>query len=535
MQNFFSGSIRKNLIILVLCSVLPALGIILYSGLKMREQALDDAKRDAIAAVEAMGDAQEKITSAASQLLGLLARMPAVRALDRKKTSELLATLLKANPVYANLLLIDLQGETIASGLPSSTANFADRKHFRDALQNKGFAPGGYVRGRMSNEQVFPFGQAVLDDQGNPVAVLMLGVKLDTFPKLFDLDRFPQGTMVGLVDYQGVRLLIHPASPETNPVGKQIKADVWAEVSGQGGSGITIKQGSDGFNRYYAYKKLRLRPEDDPYLYLVVGIPAAQATARADSLMRQNLLLLSLAALFALALARVMGELIIGRKVSRLQTVAERLGRGDLAARSEMEKDDCEFGRIGQAMDAMAEALRRDEARRKRLEEELTRLASTDSLTGTANRRQFLLRAEAEVARSTRYGEALALLMLDVDDFKAINDTHGHAVGDEVLKALVLTSQNALRTPDVFGRIGGEEFAALLVHTGPEDAKRIAERLRTALAGLQTPVGTVIVRFTVSIGLAVFAPGDSVDDLFKRADDALYSAKRSGRNRVVTG
>jgi diguanylate cyclase (GGDEF)-like protein/PAS domain S-box-containing protein len=174
-----------------------------------------------------------------------------------------------------------------------------------------------------------------------------------------------------------------------------------------------------------------------------------------------------------------------------------------------------------------------DVTERKRAEAELTRLATTDPLTGVSNRRLFFDRGAKEFARSHRHGLPLALIMLDIDHFKAINDTYGHTCGDIVLQTMAAQCMEILRAEDLFGRLGGEEFAALLTHTDLQGAQRTAGRLLDALAGLEVPCEENVIRFTVSIGVAVLESSDaSIEDILLRADNAMYRAKRAGRNCV---
>lgn len=172
---------------------------------------------------------------------------------------------------------------------------------------------------------------------------------------------------------------------------------------------------------------------------------------------------------------------------------------------------------------------------RKKMEEELRMLATTDPLTGVNNRRKFLETSERELARCTRYNHPLCLLMLDADHFKSVNDSHGHDVGDKVLKLLSDICVRELRDVDVFGRFGGEEFVAALPETNITTALEVAERLRESLAALQVPIKDAApLKFTVSIGAAERTKEDkTVHDLLNRADGALYQAKESGRNKVV--
>ncbi len=170
----------------------------------------------------------------------------------------------------------------------------------------------------------------------------------------------------------------------------------------------------------------------------------------------------------------------------------------------------------------------------KRRAFELERLASTDHLTGALNRRRFLELAEAEVRRAQRYQRSVAVCLLDVDQFKSVNDTHGHAVGDLVLQALIERSHEMMREQDMICRYGGEEFAILLPETGLAGARQAMERLRQALADLKIPTGKAEIGTTVSVGVAISQSADeSLDTMLARADKALYQAKITGRNRVV--
>lgn len=173
------------------------------------------------------------------------------------------------------------------------------------------------------------------------------------------------------------------------------------------------------------------------------------------------------------------------------------------------------------------------------MQRQLERLATTDSLTGALNRGRFMMRAAGEVARARRSGGPLSAIMLDIDHFKKINDTHGHATGDEAIRSVVRVCRTVVRGGDVLGRLGGEEFAILLPDTPPQGAAHLAERLRVALAATEVPrPGGGAVTFTVSIGVSALHPGvkagqDEVSALLARADEALYRAKNGGRNRVV--
>ncbi len=181
------------------------------------------------------------------------------------------------------------------------------------------------------------------------------------------------------------------------------------------------------------------------------------------------------------------------------------------------------------------EHLRRQKAELAQALEQIHQLATHDDLTGLLNRRAMLDRMQLEQHRSLRSGSPLLIAQLDIDHFKVVNDTHGHAAGDLVLQSFADTVRRNVRDTDVLARWGGEEFVLLLCDTPAADAVALMERLRQAVQAMQVPVpqGGQPITVTVSIGLARHAPADPLAGTLERADRALYAAKAGGRNRVV--
>ena len=170
-----------------------------------------------------------------------------------------------------------------------------------------------------------------------------------------------------------------------------------------------------------------------------------------------------------------------------------------------------------------------------RSEQLLVHIATTDPLTGIFNRRHLLTLLGREHNRAERYKTSFSLLMLDIDHFKRINDTYGHHVGDDAIKAMTHATTKCLRPTDVLGRIGGEEFVVLLPHTEEAGAITAAERIRAAVARVSVPAGNQAVRFTISIGAVTYARRASAQQLLDCADKALYAAKTGGRDQVCIG
>lgn len=210
-----------------------------------------------------------------------------------------------------------------------------------------------------------------------------------------------------------------------------------------------------------------------------------------------------------------------------------------------------EYVRLAEALDAGADdfirkpfdgvemkARMRAAARIARLQRDLRGQAETDALTGAANRRAFTRALDREIAEAGRLSIPLAVAMVDLDHFKAINDTHGHASGDRVLVRTVAALKSELAGGEMLGRLGGEEFAVLLPRSGTREGLDTAERLRRAVEHLRVENDEACpIPVTASFGLTVLQPHESLatgSDLLARADKALYAAKEAGRNRVVT-
>lgn len=246
----------------------------------------------------------------------------------------------------------------------------------------------------------------------------------------------------------------------------------------------------------------------------------------------------------------------IVRPIQALSHGARRIARGETDVEIPLSNSQDEIGVLSRALHRMVERLRRNqiELQQKQLEieranseltnanEELRRgnevleqLSFTDGLTRLHNHRYFQDRLRMEAKRSDRSGDPLALLLLDIDDFKSLNDRYGHAVGDEVLRRVAHVVNNTVRETDLPARYGGEEFAVLAPRTGPEGALALAEKLRAAVArarfrgeGLETDQ---VLSVTVSIGVSIYR-GDP-KDFFNEADRALYSAKGAGKDCVI--
>lgn len=256
--------------------------------------------------------------------------------------------------------------------------------------------------------------------------------------------------------------------------------------------------------------------EDLTAAALLKQAKAAEANAFQAFLTTLAVVVLLLAATAGLVTIVVRG---ITRPIAMLTRDMGLLAQGDRTVSIDGVERGDEIGAMSRAVQVFKDAMIAND----RLQEELNHHATHDPLTEALNRRAFALLAEKQVAQAARTGRPLAVLMMDLDHFKRINDTLGHSGGDATLCRFVAVAGDVLRAEDVLCRFGGEEFVALLPHAEAAQAVAAAERLRLAFAATGA---------TVSIGVASLRPGEDLEDLLRRADAALYDAKRAGRDRT---
>lgn len=260
---------------------------------------------------------------------------------------------------------------------------------------------------------------------------------------------------------------------------------------------------------------------------------------------------------FRLALSSLMIFLVLGtllfvgldrlvvRPVRTLQGAVRRMGEGNLSTRVPPLRGS-ELGELTDIINRMAGALQHEREnleravseRTKELQEanaRLERLAVTDGLTGVFNHRRFQEQLQGELLRSERHNRSMAVLMVDVDFFKKVNDAMGHPAGDELLRRLAEVLSRDLRQTDMIARYGGEEFGVILPETTKSEAMQVAERMRLAVESrINTADSTWPTRITVSVGVATYPEdGKSGEQVLTAADQAMYVAKRAGRNRVI--
>lgn len=360
----FQGSIRKKLMLIILCASVPAFLILFFSAMEKRDEALKEAEKSISLLVAHFAEDQIRITASTRQVLRTLAMLPDVKRRNIPVCNELFASVLRANPLYANIHLLDMEGNAVASGLPFRPANLADRKQFQDALATKDFSAGEYIIGRTIAEPIFPFASPVLDDNGTVAGVITLGIKLNFYGQLFDRADFPPGSFFAIADHQGIRLFRHPRNDDAGPLGAPVSEELYRSATEKLFASTTEEQprlvtlaNKDGVIRVVATRQVRLDSGGEAYMHMFAGIPQETVLENAGRIILRDLCFMAAAVLLAMATVWFMGDTTVGKNLERLALAAERFGRGDFSARLDIPLSDGETGAVAAAFTRMGEEI----------------------------------------------------------------------------------------------------------------------------------------------------------------------------------
>lgn len=363
------GSLRTRLLLLVLLAVIPALGLALYTNLEERQLRKALVYEHAMRLSRLVSADYERLIEDSRQLLVTLAHLPAVRDLNRAACTALFVDLLAQRSSYANLGVIDTDGNIFCTAVPGQ-AYLGDRVYFQRAFETRDFAIGEYQIGRLTDKASVNFGYPVLDDAGLVQAVVFAALDLAWLNKLASQAGLPEGTMLTVTDRNGRILSRYPDDGKW--VGKLMPEPVVLNaIQTQKGNGTTDAPGTDGIPRLFSFAPFGGAAQSAD-AYVSVGIPAAIAFAGVNQILARNLAMLGLVAGLALAAAWLGGNLFIVRQIQALVEATKRVAAGELGVRTGLPHEPGELGQLAGAFDQMAESLDRAHERRL-LEEELRR------------------------------------------------------------------------------------------------------------------------------------------------------------------
>ena len=516
-------SIRARLVILALLAVVP----LMLDRVRLLEQTrlerIEDAAAEALALARRGADGQREIITMTKALLQVMARAYVGMLATGTTCNFYLSDLAAGMPWGNGMSIVGADGKIKCSTIPNAVGiNMSDRPHVRAALETGDFAVGNYTVGRLTGRPIFAAAYPTQAIDANVQAVVATSIDLQWVNTLIASLERRNGSSVLLIDSKGTVIGGDPGATAWR--GRRVDGTAFYDVLGSRDEGTGRAEGLDGVRRIFGFVRV---PSSDARL--VVGLNEAEVLQRTDRELLLAYLQLFFFGLLVLLIAWFGGERMIVDPIRSLARTAERIGRGDLRARAPREAWAKEFAPLTAALNDMARKLADREQELRAANSHLEELASSDALSGLANRRGFDARLAAEWQRAGKLHRPVALLMIDVDHFKLFNDRYGHVEGDVCLRRIgKLLRDIATGEDDLPARYGGEEFALLVPGADVDAALKAGERLRQAVENLcvahaSSPNGQV----TISVGVASLVPGvaEDAEHLVEAADIALYAAK----------
>ena len=319
-------TIERNLYVLVACAILPALLIILYSGLSQRNQAIADSNKEFDNITNSIAIQQTEKTNQAKLLLQTLAVMPEVKSFDVNKCNEIFRELLKGNYGLANIVLLDRNGIVRAAALPfTETINLSDRTSFINAVSSKEFSVGDYLVSYMAKVPVLQFSYPLLSGTNEVAGVLFVTQNLNKYNEYFKKIVLPPDSRFIMLDRNGIRIVSLAVNSEPAKIGEPMVANNWQEIcTSQSDEGSFTSERNTGVKSIYHFKKLRLNPDQLPYLVVDLNIPVDAILKKPNLALMTNLLLLTFAAITALFIARLLGRAFVGRQMEAMRVAKEQ-------------------------------------------------------------------------------------------------------------------------------------------------------------------------------------------------------------------
>jgi PAS domain S-box-containing protein len=352
-------SIKTRLMLLVLLSVLPAMGIILHAGMEERRTDIDNAKRNVLLTIESLAQNQAIVTASIKQMLITVTKHPGLQNYDIQTSNKLFSNLQKhsASPGNYEFIAARTDGTVFASGKENISFNLGDRDYFQQVLATRDFVIGDYVVSRQNAFPTLPFAFPIIDDNNHLKGVLVVAINLSYYENLLHQTGFPEGSIVGIEDRNGRRLSRFPKldGMVNEGIGQPLPEKMWINISGSPEKGTFSEEGIDGIRRIYGFIQLRLPDKKEPYLYIRAGIPEELALVTATRKLKINFCLFSLACGLALSAAWFLGNLTLVNPINQLAELSHHLGSGNLNIRSKLSHTKGgEIGLLARSLDIMA-------------------------------------------------------------------------------------------------------------------------------------------------------------------------------------
>lgn len=393
MNWYHSLSIRTKLLIMALIVSLPAFGIIIFTGLDQRSEAIAESKLELEHLTTGIAAEVQHVVAATQQLCNAISLLPEIQSRNAAKLRPLLANILRLNPQYMNILVADLSGTAWVSALPSDhLISVADRRYFKNLLKTKQFSSGEFVIGRIKPRPIFSFSYPIYNQRHELSGMVIVSIDLERIGRQFE-NGLRKHSKINLTmsDHHGTVIFMHRANQpaQNTQIGLTDKAPFFHLMQAGPPRDNLKSVGFDGVERFITYQKLYLEGEHEPYLYIRSGAPIADTKALANQKLFVNIAVMVLCVLAALGIAWIYSTYNIVRRINQLQHVSLELANGDLLARVPNDPHADELGRLSTAFNTMANQLAQRELEQKQTEYYLrqneTRLAEAEALAHLGN------------------------------------------------------------------------------------------------------------------------------------------------------
>ncbi|MBK7901472.1 MAG: EAL domain-containing protein [Azonexus sp.] len=520
-------SLRTRILLLVLAASLLPMLTVGWIVFKYRAETLALVQADLGHRARTVADELEGRVAATGQLLFGLGRVPLLEESDPARCSAFLADVLRERPQYTGLLTIRPDGKLHCDSLRTGRKlDLRDRDYFRRALTSKGPVTE-LVIGRLTGKGVLQVAYPVREAEGSLKYILLASLDMDIFGQ--DIARtLPYGAMHLQVWNHDASVILDYGN---DPAGRLAVDEGARRLMLSPAEGATRLLAQDGAR---LWAKALLSRYADSGVGVALVAPEASLSARAVRQSRESAFILILLGIAFFAVAIAFAEVAVRRQTARLMAAISRLDGGDYRPQIGAPYPRGEIGQVMQALDRLADSLAQQRLEIARNTEALEHQARVDALTQLANRHQLAERLAQTLAQARRSTRIAAVMLLDLDRFKTINDSLGHSQGDRLLQAVAERLKGCVREDDTVARLGGDEFVVVLADMAEvDDIVPVARKILDALA-VPVDIGAQALSVGSSLGIAVFPrDGDSAAALLQYADTAMYEAKAQGGNAMA--
>jgi PAS domain S-box-containing protein len=356
---------------LVLLVFIPLFAIVFYSARQYKRSAQQFAAENAIRVARNLGDQQKLIVSNTRQFLEVLSQLPEIKSGDTSVINHLLFSLLKQNSSYASLLLANVNGEMIASGLPFIKLNVRDRKYFQDVLYTKSFAIGEFTKGRQTRKPVIHYACPVFNKENKIQSVLIVSFDLKYYDEIFEKSSLGEDASLTFLDHKGT--VIYQSPNLRNEVGLSDSQSILKKIKEKKAESIFLATGNDGISRLYGYEQLSIG-DNPPYMYIYVGVPEKIAYSEYSKVLSTNTIIWVLVTVIVIISAYFFSLRFIVHPIDQLVGVTGLISEGKLETRTGITNHTTEFGKLAKAIDEMTDNLYRREMEQKKTQKDLRRL-----------------------------------------------------------------------------------------------------------------------------------------------------------------